>query len=412
MIHPEWLDDLHQRQDKQGADWVLEEISTALASSLHTGNRATRHPMVIPVLLERAELPNVDKLPEKIRKLADLKAFRFRSGSLVDDINRLIEELECRIPASWQPNPKTRPKKFDETPFSLIGMVTLAVVSIGPQAMSSKLVVTLLTLLQICMIIVTTILLVAVSIWVFGRQLYQAEEKTTSIPISPQSRLAIGLGILSGAIITPFYLYVSQNVFPAENSLPSAIKSALVYLIIFLILFLFMMSFVARALQEGREWPPWVPTQRVPDRIASLRGTIVLLERCLVSSWRPPLSRVQRDQAQHLVQELGKAAGILRNEAARGRLDWLRTEHRRKAIMYTILLIGTVGIAVASAYQLNGTGYTGKLLYLAALTPVLAPGMGFGTIELWFRYERRKADWLAAEIEESLEKKLLPYLPR
>lgn len=72
----------------------------------------------------------------------------------------------------------------------------------------------------------------------------------------------------------------------------------------------------------------------------------------------------------------------------------------------------TVGLAVASMYLLIDKGHAGTLLYLlSVLTLVAAPGLCFGTMELWFRYQRRQKNWLATEIEARLRDRLLPYLP-
>ncbi|MDQ3275013.1 MAG: TIR domain-containing protein [Actinomycetota bacterium] len=409
IIHPEWLDDLHQRQDKQGPDWVLEEISTALNGSPHATNRSIRRPVVIPILLENAELPNADELPREVQKLADLKAFRFRSGSLSDDIDCVVEELESRVPASWRPSLDTEPKKSDEPRFHIV-MVTLAAVGIGLQYIDDELDYTLFSFMMICISMMAVSLLVVAISWAFGRQLDRVDQQIASLPRQYPSILRLSL---IGTILVPFYIYGAQAVLNNADSFQSAAGSASMFLSGLFIVFIFVLAFTAREYREDREWPPRVPSQRLPDRATLLRRAVVLLEQRLTSSWRPPLSRVQHDQAQHIVQQLRKAAGMLRNEAERSRLDWLRIEHRQVAITYAILLTGTVGLAVTVAYLLIDTteNRVRLLLHLAALTLMVSPGLCFGAMELWFRYERRQKNWLAAEVEESLERRLLPHLP-
>lgn len=410
VIHPQWLDDLHQRQDTPGPDWVLDEISSALNRSPYATDRTTQHTAVIPILIENAELPNADKLPERIRRLADLHAFRFRSGSLAGDIARLLDELESLVPASWRPSPEAEPKRSDESFW--ITMVAFVAASVGFQLLLTnvRLIVILFVLMIVCMFVMTAALLAAAMSWAFGRQLYRADEQTQSVPITAQNRLIFTGGILGGVLV-PFYINMSQNAADEGSPLQFEAKLTFVSLVGFTLLLFAGMAFFAQALREDREWPPMVSTQPVSGRSGSLRGAAVLLEQRLTSSWRPPLSRVQRDQAQHIVRQLSKATEALRGGAERGRFSLLRTEHRGAGVAYAILLIGTVGLSASCTYLLIEMGHTGRWLYLAILTLVLAPGMCLSAMELWFRYECRQKRWLAAEIEESLEKRLRPYLP-
>jgi len=90
LIGPRWL----ALQDNQGrrridvpGDWIRVEIATAL-------KRDTR---VIPVLLEGAELPAEEELPEDLRPLVRRQAFELTDGRWRGDLQRLVDAL-ARVP--------------------------------------------------------------------------------------------------------------------------------------------------------------------------------------------------------------------------------------------------------------------------------------------------------------------------
>ncbi|MGH4017304.1 MAG: toll/interleukin-1 receptor domain-containing protein [Pseudonocardiaceae bacterium] len=102
VIHAEWLEDLQSRRET-GKDWVHCEIATVL----------DREPkaVVIPVMLDDAPLPDGEKLTEDIQGLLLSQTFRLRSGSLPDDLTRLVAELETYVRPSW-PAPEVDDKKM------------------------------------------------------------------------------------------------------------------------------------------------------------------------------------------------------------------------------------------------------------------------------------------------------------
>ena len=66
-------------------DWVRQEIQTALE------RRDTR---VIPALVQGAEMPAPDELPEPLQKLSSRNAVELRDARWGDDVGRLIKHLE------------------------------------------------------------------------------------------------------------------------------------------------------------------------------------------------------------------------------------------------------------------------------------------------------------------------------
>jgi hypothetical protein len=51
------------------------------------------------------------------------------------------------------------------------------------------------------------------------------------------------------------------------------------------------------------------------------------------------------------------------------------------------------------------------LLLISLATPAVVIALCFGSLELWFRHQRRESTWLAGEITETLNTRLLPRLP-
>jgi len=96
VIGRDWLSasdaDGSRRLDKP-TDYVRLEIATALARNIK----------VIPVLVERAPMPNQDALPEDLRKLATRNAIEFHDQSWESDFGRLAailrKELGLKEPA-------------------------------------------------------------------------------------------------------------------------------------------------------------------------------------------------------------------------------------------------------------------------------------------------------------------------
>lgn len=96
LIGPQWLQATGRegrRRLEMPDDWVRMEIETALRSD-------TR---VIPTLVQGAQMPSTDELPEPLRALARRNAIELRDGSWRDDVQRLIEALERILPPWTEP---------------------------------------------------------------------------------------------------------------------------------------------------------------------------------------------------------------------------------------------------------------------------------------------------------------------
>jgi TIR domain-containing protein len=87
VIGPDWLtaaDEQGRRRLENPADWVRIEVGSALQLAKR----------VIPVLVQRAEMPRVDELPEPLKELAWTHAVGLRPDRFNADAQGLIKVLE------------------------------------------------------------------------------------------------------------------------------------------------------------------------------------------------------------------------------------------------------------------------------------------------------------------------------
>ena len=114
VIGPSWLDSTTadgRRRIDQPDDFVRHEVSSALASGMP----------VVPVLVDDAELPLADRLPEDVRALVRRQAVSVRDASWRQDVDDLIRRLEGR-------EPETSGRR---RPWLIAGIAAIAVVAVG-----------------------------------------------------------------------------------------------------------------------------------------------------------------------------------------------------------------------------------------------------------------------------------------
>ncbi len=87
VIGPHWLEILKERLTGKTHDYVQAEIAAALARNI----------IVIPVLVERATLPNDDALPENIRELVLHQKYEIAHERFGRDVEDLVAQIRtCR----------------------------------------------------------------------------------------------------------------------------------------------------------------------------------------------------------------------------------------------------------------------------------------------------------------------------
>ena len=85
LIGPQWMSSLISRLQTGGEDYVVKEIDLTLRS----GPRVT----LVPVLVDKTDLPDSSSLPPSLRPLLRCQAERLRLTNLADDIDHLIKCL-------------------------------------------------------------------------------------------------------------------------------------------------------------------------------------------------------------------------------------------------------------------------------------------------------------------------------
>lgn len=114
VIGPSWLDSTTadgRRRIDQPDDFVRHELTSALASGMP----------VVPVLVDDAELPPADRLPEDVRGLVRRQAVSVRDASWRQDVDDLIRRLEGREAETSR----------GRRPWLIAGIAAIAVVAVG-----------------------------------------------------------------------------------------------------------------------------------------------------------------------------------------------------------------------------------------------------------------------------------------
>jgi hypothetical protein len=102
LIGPAWAsvsDNVGRRRLDIPEDFVVLEISTALY----------REAVVIPVLIDGAEMPDVADLPQPIASLATRNAITLDHESFASDVEKLLRAIEHALQARWRPVDKAIP---------------------------------------------------------------------------------------------------------------------------------------------------------------------------------------------------------------------------------------------------------------------------------------------------------------
>lgn len=102
LIGRDWLNvkDAHgQRRLDSSSDWIRLEIVTALKRNIR----------VVPVLVDGAELPSEDALPEDLRPLVRRQAMELADGRWKGDLQRLVDTLSRLFGTEAHPVPRPTP---------------------------------------------------------------------------------------------------------------------------------------------------------------------------------------------------------------------------------------------------------------------------------------------------------------
>ena len=122
IIGDDWVtvtNEAGERRLENSGDWVRREVANALNNEI----------LVIPVLVENAELPSANQLPDDLKPIASRNAAKVRDDPDFDiDIERLCTAIKNVVAdkASVSPTVNWKPVSFLVAAISLIALVVFA----------------------------------------------------------------------------------------------------------------------------------------------------------------------------------------------------------------------------------------------------------------------------------------------
>ena len=350
------------------------------------------------------ESPKSVDLPEGIKELAHLQAFRLRFGSFTADLARLIEALEVHTITCWPPSPASNPKPQNSSPEISRNKVPGYAASRGLIATAFAISFILFmpreqpewasttTLLAWSVGTIMGTLLGATAATIFRGPLYEIEHQAYSLPAVWLSTVRLGLVLMATVLFLALTASLSQTSFHPIIVLAGLLGN--------LILSFSIYAATIRGLQEDTEWPP-----RFSARPMELCRTIVRLQGHLNSSLsgHSQPSRTQREQISSIIHQLDSAVTTLcgLENRARSRRNWLRDRPRLTAV-YAAWLAANLGLTVTTMHE-SPTQVDSLNWYLWVAIGIAACGFGIGTMELIFHNDHKAWSPFLEKIKKDIE---------
>lgn len=89
VIGTDWIERIAELQNPE--DWVRLEIEAGIQAGV----------LIIPIILERARLPDESELPASLQKLVTFQAVQIHQSHWNEDVEQLIEELSQKSGIRW-----------------------------------------------------------------------------------------------------------------------------------------------------------------------------------------------------------------------------------------------------------------------------------------------------------------------
>jgi|GEM_PF-6418001 len=395
VIHREWLTDLNDRlaRLKPGdKDWVHFEIKTALS----TGTP------IAPLLLDGATMPSRQNMPSDIAEFAMAQAHRLRFGQLPTDLAGLQHAIERHVspepvPAATartatrakRPRPWAEPRIFAAIALFAPLLVTLALVD-GPMARAAWLAAVAIVVL----IYQTTAFLLAAAVYLLRKPFDAISRDSAEVPPNDKSNVIIGTTMVAVGIFTLW----TGDLLPREGSMLVMAMIAMV-----------AVTFGPKWLASRHSTERW-PLATISATPSGIRSALAQLRRHL-DSCRPPLSRLEYDQASFAITQITRATVELGEQCEAGRRAWLRRAPRWLVLLQITTSATAIGSIPAALYSHWLSG--GRLwpAWAAAVGGILAVcGLHLGTAELPYRVQRWRCRLVAASAapeRDRLAKRLL-----
>lgn len=371
VIHDTWLADLDDRRGRAEADWVQDEIAQALDARM----------TVVPLLIDDAELPAKDQLPDRIGDLVYPQAHRIRFGHWERDVRLLIQALENHV-APVEVIEREVPRVPEPRPWVQVA----AAFVLGVLALVLPMVLLVdggderrywlggvggLGLLALFFAV-----LVNGGVYLYRQQLDVLDANAATLANDLKSTVTIGVAV-GGLVIV--VLFTSDLVEPV------ALMAALA------VLCLLGITFGTRWVLDLRKAYDW-PQPLLEVHPADLRRAVYRLDRH-ITEHQPLLDRLQRDRALFALEQIEETASLLAALHARGRLAWQRATVPYCWLHPALLGITTGGLVGAMPGGMNALA----ALVIVAVVTLAVGGCSWCALELAYRQQRwRKGMVLAA----------------
>lgn len=395
VVHRGWADArgaTGERRLDDETDWVRREIDQAL----HTGKT------VIPLLLDGAEPPRPDQLPEPIRDLAHRNAQSLRAARHDSDLAELIAVLETVVAPTWRPlpppEPGVRPGRWLGAVTAVLCCAVLLTVPGVPQIdgwdRRGDLPWTLYAVFAACAVLCAPLLATAVSGFLlrrafdgWERDLHTVRHQTYVRQIWP-----VAAGMVVVVVFGALSLWQDRG----------AWLSVVLLLLMGLVVGRTTATQVRLIRREADLWARWPQALPTPVNRAELRRAIARLDLRLTGT-RPPLSREQREKALWELDDMRAAVRHVADESRRARLTWLCQDHPWRFAGYAVALtvIAALGLASGLAFDAAGQGTPRGRIALTVLV-LIGVALASATMELGHRHQRRLRTDLVTEATERI----------
>lgn len=389
VIHREWTDEFAEQHHKR-LDWVEFEIATALAAGK----------TVIPLLLEDAEPPAPERLPESIAELGLRQAAKLRTKHFSSDVQDLVVRLEHQIVQS-SPAPATdggKPARDRSKRRAAVTKVVASIVVVWLLSLSEileselPLWQDLMTSALLWLALAIPGMLMVPALVFTQRPPHRIQRTAGALPF--RRYVIRSWGIF--ALLTLLFVLTWQGMVRdvgADGNWRTLLSAVGVIGFVYWIGYCFL-----RQDAKDRAWPPEVTT-----RPAVFRRAVWRLHERLTTwpDWRSPRTRAQQQQAVSVYLSLVEARLEL---AVQKELCWRRwlsagLSETGLPFYYIGMGIAVAGqVSVACVIRLNADGSAVRVLVASVAVLLVVAAMEAAVIALDLWVDRKHRGWRIEEL--------------
>lgn len=364
VIRERWTDEFARSRPK---DWVRFEIATALAKGIP----------LLPVLLEQADLPTRQELPDDIAELASLQVTRVHGETIGPDIDHIVRLLERHLAptdaAPPEPGESAKPKRVGRRIVAwaaALFLVTPILFLADPDSLEEWF---YFAAFVSAVLLAATSVLTTFLVLVVKPLVYRWDAEAGTIPLREvMSRrwLLPALGLL------PSVFFLSK-VGPGDDGVWQEWEVWYVVVLVLIGLF-FVHRMWRRYNARDYVWPPPVSMEPAVFRRAAHR----LHEKLTTDpEWRAPRSRVKQREAVAVYLSIAGVRLELLVRARKPLFQWLKTGYSGEITAYlgwltSIVCLDVVAVALfldsptARQFLLVGATVAAAVFFTAAKVAV------------------------------------------